>query len=118
MIQGTASTTNTTFTTALTFTTASDQTQLVRVLVVGRRTGGTAGSTDDSYAAYRTTTIKNVGGTVTVDTPNSDYTYKDVTGAGHWNCQFIVSGTSVLFQVQGQTNNNVSWTAMAQILTL
>ena len=115
MLTGTVSTTNATATTILTIPTSSNQTLFVKAYVSGRRTGGVSGAANDSYAAERTLQIKNNAGTVTVNQVTSNFTAKDQNA---FTCIFTVSGTDVLFQVQGALNNNLSWAATAQILTV
>lgn len=113
--EGTVSTTDNTVTTLITLSTASDTSMLVKTEVIGRRTGGTAGAAGDSATYIRYTHIKNVGGTVTVNGTQTEYTDEDQAG---WNTTFSVSGTSILVRVQGATNNNISWQGIAKVQVL
>jgi hypothetical protein len=103
-------TTDNTFTTILTIPTVTNQSKLVKVYCTGRRTGGTSGTTGDGCTYIRSVRIKNIADTVTLGSVNTDYTDED---QALFDVQFVVSGTSVLFQVRGATNNNLSWRAIS-----
>lgn len=80
---------------------------IIYAFVVARRTGGTAGTDDDSAAYIRSACYKDVAGTPTlVGAIQNIYTAEDQAG---WDCTFVVSGTDVFVQVTGALNNNVSW---------
>ena len=100
-------TTTATATTIATIATTSDELVVYEAHIVGRRTGGSAGSADDSAVLKRTFVIKNIGGTVTVPLVQSDFTYADQSA---WTVAAVVSGTSVNIQVTGAANNNITWT--------
>lgn len=102
----TVNTTDATVTTLSTVATVTDTTMLLECKILGRRTGGTAGTVDDSLTFIRTLTLKNIAGTVSIKQTQSDYTYQD---DGAWKVTFLVSGTNVLVQVQGKANENISW---------
>lgn len=79
----------------------------IRANVVGHRTGGSAGTANDSFAAEFVVGSKNVAGTASF---TSAITYVHLFGDnGAVDAKFIVSGGSVLMQVKGDTNNNYSW---------
>jgi hypothetical protein len=101
----TVATTDATVTTIQTIATSSNQVQLVKIKVLGYRTGGSAGSAGDSATFEHTLRIKNVAGTVTIQDNQSDYTSQDQT----WAVSFTVSSTNVLVQVTGAVNNNIDW---------
>jgi hypothetical protein len=103
----TVNTTDATLTTLKTIATTTDNVAVVEMYILARRTGGTAGSAGDSAVFRRTFRIKNVAGTVTVQNQQSDLTGRDQAS---WNIAFNVSGTNVLAQVTGATNNNITWT--------
>lgn len=109
--QGTASTTDATVTTVQTVATATDTSLLLRTRIVGRRTGGSAGSADDSAVFILTAVIKNIAGTVTVNALQTDYSATDQAA---WAATLNVSSTNVLIQVNGDTNNNVSWSCTTE----
>lgn len=109
----TASTTDATVTTIKVITLQADTTALVTVKIVGRRTGGSAGATDDSAVLIRTAACKNVGGTVTAYGLFDDFTFRDQAS---WEAVIVGSGTNVLVQVNGATNNNVSWSAITKVV--
>lgn len=115
ILKGSASTTDATATTIITIPTQTDQSLVIKALVSGRRTGGSAGTANDSYAAERTLRVKNDGGTVSIYSVTSNFTSKDQNA---FTCIFIVSGTNVLVQVQGAANNNLSWMTTAQVLAV
>lgn len=101
----TVSTTDATATTIQTIATTSNQVQLVKIKVLGYRTGGSAGTAGDSATFEHTLRIKNVAGTVTVVDNQTDYSSQDQT----WTVTFTVSSTNVLVQVTGAVNNNIDW---------
>lgn len=74
--------------------------------VIGVRTGGSAGTVGD-VASYEIKQVyKNVGTTVTL-------VGGTVTAIGEsnssWDCQVNISGSDLLIQVQGATDNNINW---------
>lgn len=115
ILKGGVNTTDATATTIITIPTSTDQSLFVKAFISGRRTGGTAGATNDSYAAERTLRVKNDGGTLSIYSVTSNFTSKDQNA---FTCIFIVSGTDVLVQVQGAANNNLSWMTTAQVLAV
>jgi hypothetical protein len=112
---GTVSTVNNTATTIVTIPTSSNETSLVEAWVVGHRTGGTAGSTNDGAAYFRRTRIKNNAGTVTTNDTTTEYTSEDQVS---WNVTFVVSGTNVDIRVTGATNNNINWRCEARVIRI
>ena len=104
--QATVNTVDATLTTLQTIAIPTDTTVQIKSKVVGARTGGTSGSVGDSASYERTTTYKNIGGTVTKHKEQSDYTYEDQSS---WRLKHQVSGTNAIVEVRGAANNNVSW---------
>ena len=84
----------------------TDTTVLVEIRIVGKRTGGTAGTTGDSATYMRYAKVKNVGGTLTLGTINSVYTYEDQV---IWDATLVINGTNLDIQIIGATNNNITW---------
>ncbi len=103
----TVNTTDATVTTIYTMATASDTSYTVTQTLIGRRTGGSGGSTDDSIADYAVWLVKNVGGTASV-VQVSQQGYAD-QGNENWTLTAAASTTNVLFKVKGVANNNISW---------
>ena len=93
----------------------TDTTVLIESRIVGVRTDGTAGAAGDCASYVRTATYKNIGGTVTVNKRQSDYTYEDQDS---WNAVHAVSGTNAVINVTGAANNDVTWhvTSIIQIV--
>jgi hypothetical protein len=110
---GSTTTTNNTITTCETVTLASNTSYVIKTRVVGKRTGGSGGSSGDTIGAEIMSTYKNVSGTVTLI--GTDHTIIDTSNT---NCSvgLVISGATVLVQVTGDTNNNYSWNS--QTLTL
>lgn len=104
--QAQVSTTTATATTLATVATTTNTTMMLQVKILGIRTGGTAGTAGDSATYIRTARIKNIAGTVTIATLQTDFTSEDQFT---WNGTIVVSGTNALVQVTGATNNNVDW---------
>lgn len=115
MFQAQVATTDATATTLQSITVPTDSVLHMTVTVVGRRTGGGAGANGDSAIYTRTARFKNVGGTVTIQSLQSDFTSEDQL---LWNCTLDVSGTSARIRVTGAANNNITWTANYQVITL
>lgn len=106
--QATVNTTDATLTTLASVAIPADSSVLLEVRVVGRRTGGAAGSAGDACCYVRTARFKNVTGTVTLHTLQSDYTSEDQAG---WGVALTSSGTNALVRVTGAANNNITWEA-------
>jgi hypothetical protein len=102
-------TTNATLTTIATIATVVSSVMLLEVRVTGIRTGGTVGTVGDCATYMRTVRVKNVSGTVTLLNLQSDFTSEDQAA---FNSTISVSGTDILVQVQGATNNNMTWKAV------
>lgn len=110
--KNTVSTTNNTTTTITTIATTSNIAYIVEFFVVGRRTGGPAGTAGDGASYKRIARVKNVSGTVTIPTIQTDFTSED---QGGWDATISVSGTNVIITVKGATNNNIDWTSTYRI---
>lgn len=111
--QNRVATTNNTQTTIHTFTLAATTTYLIEARVTARRTGGSAGTAEDSAGYVIRGTYKNVAGTATlVGTLDTPYTAEDQAG---WDATFTVTGATVLCRVTGATNNNITWHMTATV---
>ena len=115
MFQAQVATTDATATTLVSITVPTDATLLIRAKMIGRRTGGASGANGDAAVYERTARYKNVGGTVTINQLQSDYTSEDQLG---WNGTMDVSGTSARLRVTGAANNNITWTVTYEVITL
>jgi hypothetical protein len=105
----TVTTTNATVTTIASVPIPVNRSVVVDITVVGRRTGGSAGTTGDSAGYRRVGTYKNIAGTVTiVGALASPLTAEDQAG---WNCTIATATASVDITVAGAANNDVTWTA-------
>ena len=104
--QSHVSTTDATVTDIASIAIPTDSCVMVEARIVGRRTGGTAGSSNDGAVYVRTARFKNNGGVVTIHNLQSDYTSEDQNS---WNGTIVASGTNAIIQVRGAANNNVNW---------
>lgn len=109
--QATVNTTDATVTTLQTIATASDTSYLVESRIVGRRTGGGAGSADDTAAYFIRALYKNVAGTLSVNIMSTD-TYEDQSA---WDAALTTSSTNIIVQVTGAVSNNVTWTTTTTV---
>jgi hypothetical protein len=105
--QYTKQTTDGSAATAATLAMSVDRTTYVECVIVARRTGGSAGSSNDG-AAYRLEfAAKNAAGTATLLAAAT----KTVIGESQagWDVSATASGGDVLVQVTGAANNTVAW---------
>lgn len=89
--------------------TTNNSVELLKVSITGLRTNGA----NESVAYERTVRAKNNGGTLSLLTPQSDYTSEDTALAGA-NVAFIVNGTSIDVRVTGVASANITWKIVAQ----
>ena len=115
LFQAQVLTTDATTTTLQSVTVPTDSVMYLTAKIVGRRTGGSGGAAGDSVVYERTARFKNIGGTVTMNQLQSDYTSEDQL---LWNGTFDVSGTSARMRVTGAANNNITWTVTYEVITL
>lgn len=113
-ITGTVDTTNATQATVLSLPIPTNTVYGADGYVIARRTGGSAGSTNDG-AYYRISVVaNNTGGTAAI-------IGNDAQAVGEsqstWDISFTTSGANVLVQVTGAVNNNISWTGYVEIIT-
>lgn len=104
--QNRVATTDGNATTIQTIAISASNSYLIEARVVGRRTGGVAGTADDGAAYIRRALVTTKTGTVTVNATQDGLTQEDQAG---WNATFAVSGTDILVQVTGAADNNVTW---------
>jgi len=115
MFQAQVSTTNATVTTIASVAVPIDSVMMIKAKIVGKRTGGTAGSVGDSAVYERTARFKNISGTVTRHNLQSDYTSED---QGIFDGTIIVSSTNASIQVRGAANNNMDWIVTYEVSIL
>jgi len=111
--QGTVNTTDATVTSVYTYTVPTDTTLVVEARVIGRRTGGTGGTTGDASSYVRTARVSNIGGTVSLFNLQSDFTSEANNAT---NCIIDVSGTTFRIRATGAASNNYSWFAHVKVL--
>jgi len=111
--QATVNTTDATATTLQSIDVPNNSMMLVECRVTALRTGGLAGSPQDSAIYVITARLKNVAGTVTVNglsvVQNEDQ--------AAWDATLDVSATTVRIQVTGAADNNITWktTTLSQV---
>jgi hypothetical protein len=115
IVQASGATANNSVTTIQTIPTDSNSVYLIEARILGRRTGGSSGTANDSATYIRTARIKNTAGTVTINNLQSDYTSEDQAG---WDVTITASSPNCLIRVNGATNNNVSWNITTKIQRL
>lgn len=114
--QNRVATTNATQTTIHTFTVPATTTYMIEAYVTARRTGGSSGTAEDGAGYVIRGTYKNVAGTATlIGAVNASYTAEDQAG---WDATLNVTGATVLCQVTGAANNNVTWHLTARVWQL
>lgn len=115
-VVGYVTTTDATVTTLATIAIPASTTVKVSVFVVARRTGGASGTAEDGAGYQIDATYKNVAGTATlIGALTATYTAEDQAG---WNATLTISGSNVLVRITGAAGNNVSWTCVANLLTI
>lgn len=113
---GSVSTTNATATTFDIVTPEASGGIFIEVYVTASRTGGTAGTADDSAAYIRRALYKRVasGAPALVGAIQDGFTEEDQAG---WNCTLTVSSNIIQIQVTGAADNNIEWICDARFMT-
>lgn len=104
-------TTDATVTTLATITLTASKTYLIEARVVGRRTGGAAGTAEDGIAVVVRGAYKTVAGAATAltnGTPATDFESDDQAA---WTATLDTNGTDVRVRVTGAVDNNITWHA-------
>lgn len=102
----TATTTDATPTSIANWLIANNTARRVQALVNGRRTGGTAGATNDSGVYRFEAAIKNNGGVISISAVKE----VEQEDQAAWNVSMVdAGGGNVHLYVTGAINNNVSW---------
>lgn len=88
----------------------------LKASIVARRTGGSAGSDNDSLWFEMTGTYKNTNGTV------SEVGAVETTGAGQdqdsWKVDYCINGKNVCINATGATDNTIKWRANVTVTEL
>lgn len=114
--QNRTTTTNATPATLHTVAITSGRTYQIEARVQARRTGGSAGTAEDGASYVVRGTYKTVSSTVTlIGSVSADYTAEDQAG---WDATLVISGSNVIVQVTGATNNNITWHATVLVSDL
>lgn len=112
----TVNTTDATQTTAQTIAIPTDKVVSLECTITYRKTGGVgAGTTGDGTSIILTTSAKNVGGTVTLDTIQNTYTGTLIAG---FAATLDVSTTNVRVRVTGAADDNVTWNVITKMNTV
>ncbi len=86
--------------------------------IVYRKTGGAGvGTTGDGTTIKLNSSVKNVGGTLTLDIIQNTYTGITNAIAGV-SATYTVSGTNVLVSVTGVVNDNITWNVITKVNTV
>lgn len=116
IFQNRVATTDATVTTLQSLAIASGYSYHIEATVTARRTGGVAGTANDTASYKRIVTVKDVGGTATiVGAVTSVHTAEDQAG---WDCTIDVTGATARVRVTGATNNNITWHSTTKIYPL
>jgi hypothetical protein len=91
----------------------NDRNALINVSACVRQTAGSTGAIGDGASYQRTLHASNVGGTVSIFKPQTDYTYEV---AGGLNLSAVASGANVEYSAQGATNRSLTWGVRATLL--
>jgi hypothetical protein len=110
--QNRLATTNATQTTMHTFTVPASTTYAIEAIVIARRTGGSAGTAEDGARYKLSGVYKNVGGTATLIGALGVTADEDQAA---WDATLNLTGATVLLQVTGATNNNITWHMTARV---
>lgn len=114
-LQNKVTTTDATVTTIATIPIPASTTLLIEARVTARRTGGSAGTAEDSAGYIVGACYKNVAGTATEVGETSIFSAEDQAG---WACTVTPSGSNALLQVTGAVDNSVSWVVTYRLYPL
>ena len=115
IVQNRIATTDATVTTLHTFTVPASTTYAIEAIVTARRTGGAAGTAEDGARYKLDAVYKNVAAVATIIGALNVIADEDQAG---WDATLTLSGATVLCQVTGALNNNVSWVMTARVWPL
>lgn len=109
--QGRATTTDATVTTLMSITLNASNTTLIEARVVGRRTGGAAGTAEDGIGVIVRGAYKMVAGAATALTNGTPVTDFETDDQAAWTATLDTTGATVRVRVTGAANNNITWHA-------
>lgn len=116
---GTVNTTDATANvTAQTIAVPTNKVISIESTIVYRKTGGAGvGTTGDGTTIKLNSSVKNISGTLTLDTVQNTYTgtVNAIIGA---IATYTISGTNVLVSVTGVVNDNITWNVITKINTV
>ena len=113
IVYATVNTIDATLTTLQTIAIPTNSAILIEYRINSIKTSGAGtGTIGDTNSYIRVVKVKNVGGVVTLGTISSSYTSADIKA---FLVTHSVSGTNVIIQVTGATNDNVTWTTSSII---
>jgi hypothetical protein len=85
---------------------------MIESYITCRKTGGAGvGTVGQGNGYIRTVKAKNVGGVVTIGVVQSSFTSEDIAPL---NATFAVSGTNIVLNVTGATNDNITWNSITK----
>lgn len=103
--------------TAQTIAVPTDKVISIESTIVYRKTGGAGvGTTGDGTTIKLNSSVKNVGGTLTLDTVQNTYT-GTVNAIAGVSATYTISGTNVLVSVTGVVNDNITWNVITKVNT-
>lgn len=115
LVQNRVATTDATLTTLHTFTVPSGTTYAIEIIVLARRTGGTAGAAEDG-ARYRIEAVyKNTAGVVSIIGGRTRLADESVAA---YNCDVSTTGATVLVSVTGVLNTQITWHMTGRVWAL
>jgi len=104
--------------TAQTIAVATNTVISIESTIVYRKTGGAGvGTTGDGTTIKLNSSVKNVGGTLTLDTVQNTYTGTTNAIVGV-SATYTISGTNVLVSVTGVLNDNITWNVITKVNTV
>lgn len=115
VIQNRVATTDATVTTMHTFAIPATTTVALEIMVIARRTGGTAGTAEDGGRYKISGVFKNVAGTATLIGGLHRDIDEDQTS---WDADLVISSGNVLLKVTGATDNNITWHMTSRVYSL
>jgi len=104
--------------TAQTIAIPTDKVVSLETTIVYRKTGGGGvGSVGDGTTIKLNSSVKNVAGTLTLDTIQNTYTGITNSIAGV-SATYTISGSNILVSVTGVVNDNITWNAITKVNTV
>ena len=108
-----AQTTDATLTTLADILTPTDSVCKIKLDVVARQSGGTAGAVGDGAAYVRDIHARNIADVVSIRKNQTSFTSEDLNA---FDLQVTNSGANVRSQVVGAANRNMAWVGMCELM--